>query len=264
MDLLADLEARGLVQDSTDRDALRARIKAGPVGVYYGCDPSADSLQIGNLVGLLVLIVVAQLGTGAMNALDVFFVTRNLHAAPKYFGFLAVAEGIAAIIGGLTARTMVRWIGAKTLTCLGAIFGGLFVLLYARQTTLAAGLVLIALAIIPFTMLNAAISPLILKVTPPHYLGRVGAVIAPASALSSMVSMAVAGLLASTVLRTFHASVIGIRMGPIDVIFTVSGLLIVVAGLLSFAALPAALPVATDQTPAAEGQIAEPGLDLPA
>jgi len=55
MELLADLEARGLIQDSTDRDALRARIQAGPVGVYYGCDPSADSLQIGNLIGLLVL-----------------------------------------------------------------------------------------------------------------------------------------------------------------------------------------------------------------
>ena len=55
MDILADLEARGLIQDSTDRDALRARITAGPVGVYYGCDPSADSLQVGNLIGLLVL-----------------------------------------------------------------------------------------------------------------------------------------------------------------------------------------------------------------
>src|SRR3984957_19556655 len=33
MDLLADLEARGLIQDSTDRDALRARIQAGPVGL---------------------------------------------------------------------------------------------------------------------------------------------------------------------------------------------------------------------------------------
>ena len=55
MDFLADLEARGLIQDSTDRDALRARIQAGPVGVYYGCDPSEDSLQVGNLIGLLVL-----------------------------------------------------------------------------------------------------------------------------------------------------------------------------------------------------------------
>ena len=66
MDLLADLEARGLVQDSTDRDALRARIAEGPVGVYYGCDPSSDSLQIGNLIGLLVLRRFADAGHNAI------------------------------------------------------------------------------------------------------------------------------------------------------------------------------------------------------
>jgi tyrosyl-tRNA synthetase len=53
--LLDDLEARGLVQDSTDREQLAARLAAGPIAVYYGCDPSADSLHIGNLIGLLVL-----------------------------------------------------------------------------------------------------------------------------------------------------------------------------------------------------------------
>src|ERR1700734_2932491 len=66
MDFLADLEARGLIQDSTDRDALRARIQAGPVGVYYGCDPSADSLQVGNLIGLLVLRRFADAGHNAV------------------------------------------------------------------------------------------------------------------------------------------------------------------------------------------------------
>jgi tyrosyl-tRNA synthetase len=66
MDLLADLEARGLVQDSTDRDTLRDRLAAGPVGVYYGCDPSADSLQVGNLIGLLVLRRFADAGHNAI------------------------------------------------------------------------------------------------------------------------------------------------------------------------------------------------------
>jgi tyrosyl-tRNA synthetase len=66
MDFLADLEARGLIQDSTDRDALRARIEAGQVGVYYGCDPSADSLQVGNLIGLLVLRRFADAGHNAI------------------------------------------------------------------------------------------------------------------------------------------------------------------------------------------------------
>ena len=59
MDLIADLEARGLIHDSTDREFLRARVAAvdehGPVGIYYGCDPTADSLHHGNLIGLVML-----------------------------------------------------------------------------------------------------------------------------------------------------------------------------------------------------------------
>ncbi len=53
--ILDDLEARGLVHDSTDRQALAARLAEGPITLYYGCDPTADSLHVGNLIGLLVL-----------------------------------------------------------------------------------------------------------------------------------------------------------------------------------------------------------------
>ena len=54
-DLIADLEARHLIHDSTDREALRSAVAAGPVGIYYGCDPTADSLHVGNLIGLIML-----------------------------------------------------------------------------------------------------------------------------------------------------------------------------------------------------------------
>jgi tyrosyl-tRNA synthetase len=54
-DLLSDLEARGLVHDSTDREALRARLSAGPCGVYVGFDPTADSLHVGHLMGQFTL-----------------------------------------------------------------------------------------------------------------------------------------------------------------------------------------------------------------
>ncbi|MFZ4718976.1 MAG: tyrosine--tRNA ligase [Ilumatobacteraceae bacterium] len=55
MDLLADLEARGLVHDTTDIDALRARLAQGPIGLYIGFDPTADSLHVGHLVGQLFM-----------------------------------------------------------------------------------------------------------------------------------------------------------------------------------------------------------------
>jgi len=61
-ELLDDLRARGLVQDSTDPDALAERLEEGPMSLYYGCDPSAPSLHAGNLIGLLVLRRFAEAG----------------------------------------------------------------------------------------------------------------------------------------------------------------------------------------------------------
>lgn len=53
--LLDDLEARGLLHDTTDRAALTERLAAGPITLYYGCDPTAPSLHHGNLIGLIML-----------------------------------------------------------------------------------------------------------------------------------------------------------------------------------------------------------------
>ncbi len=61
-ELLDDLRARGLVHDSTDLDALAERLDAGPLRLYYGCDPSEASLHVGNLIGLLVLRRFAEAG----------------------------------------------------------------------------------------------------------------------------------------------------------------------------------------------------------
>ncbi len=53
--LLDDLITRGLVHDTTDRDALRERLEAGPITLYHGIDPTAPSMHIGNFVGILAL-----------------------------------------------------------------------------------------------------------------------------------------------------------------------------------------------------------------
>jgi tyrosyl-tRNA synthetase len=55
LDLLAELDSRGLVHDTTDRDALAARLVKGNAGLYIGFDPTADSLHAGHLVGQLFM-----------------------------------------------------------------------------------------------------------------------------------------------------------------------------------------------------------------
>ncbi len=51
--LLEDLEWRGLVAHSTDREALAAALAGGSVRFYVGFDPTAPSLHLGNLVQLV-------------------------------------------------------------------------------------------------------------------------------------------------------------------------------------------------------------------
>lgn len=53
--LLDDLDARGLIHDTTDRSDLSERLNQGPITLYHGIDPSAASLHIGNYVGVLAL-----------------------------------------------------------------------------------------------------------------------------------------------------------------------------------------------------------------
>jgi tyrosyl-tRNA synthetase len=53
--VLDDLESRGLIAHSTDPDALRAAMAAGPITTYVGFDPTAPSLHMGNLLQLLTM-----------------------------------------------------------------------------------------------------------------------------------------------------------------------------------------------------------------
>jgi tyrosyl-tRNA synthetase len=55
MTILEDLQWRGLYADCTDLAALTQRLAAGPLTLYCGFDPTADSLHVGNLVPLLAL-----------------------------------------------------------------------------------------------------------------------------------------------------------------------------------------------------------------
>jgi len=55
MDIFKELQVRGLIYQHTNEEALRKRLESGPMTLYCGFDPTADSLHIGHLLPLLVL-----------------------------------------------------------------------------------------------------------------------------------------------------------------------------------------------------------------
>ena len=54
MDAIAELSSRGAMQ-ITAPDDLARRLAAEPVTLYWGIDATADSLHVGQLVGLMVV-----------------------------------------------------------------------------------------------------------------------------------------------------------------------------------------------------------------
>ena len=55
INLIKQLQERGLVAQVTDEDALAERLAQGSIALYCGFDPTADSLHLGHLVPLLCL-----------------------------------------------------------------------------------------------------------------------------------------------------------------------------------------------------------------
>ncbi|MDR3433782.1 MAG: tyrosine--tRNA ligase [Rouxiella aceris] len=53
--LIQQLQERGLIAQVTDEKALAERLAQGPIALYCGFDPTADSLHLGHLVPLLCL-----------------------------------------------------------------------------------------------------------------------------------------------------------------------------------------------------------------
>ena len=66
-DLLEELAWRGLIHDQTP--ALAERLTKGPVKGYIGFDPTASSLQIGNLVVVMLLAHLQRAGGSGVESL---------------------------------------------------------------------------------------------------------------------------------------------------------------------------------------------------
>lgn len=183
------------------------------------------------LLALTIGLIVATLGTEAINALNVFFVTSNLHVSARWLGVLDAGVGGGALLGSLVAGAIARKFGSSRVFWLGLIISGLFLFAYSRASSLSTGIILIACTGAVVAVVNVALTPLLLDSTPRDMTGRVLAIIQPLQQLSAIVAMSLTGFLASTVLRRFHLNVLGAGFGSYDTVYGIAAMLIVVAGL---------------------------------
>jgi MFS family permease len=192
------------------------------------------------LAALLTVTVICQFGTGAVTALNLFFVTRDLHASARLFGITEMVMGGAFIAGSLWSARLVARVGARTLIWSGLLAAGAVTAAYALQRNFPAGMALLACYSGLIGLLNTATAPLLLAAAPPDFIGRVSAVYTPANQLASSLSIVMWGCLASTVLHGFRATLLGVHVNSASLIFVIAAALITASGIRAFTALPAA------------------------
>ncbi len=208
-------------------------IQPGEQGSFFREFAAGIRFFAGNrvLVTLLVAVLIAILGAGAINALGVFFITGNLHTPANLFGLMDAIMGIGIITGAILASSFAQRLGVVRTFWASAVMLGVLFVIFARMTSLVPALALTLVMGVFQAGLNVAVNPLILHVTPREMVGRISSVLDPSISLVTIVSVAIAGALASTVLNHLHTTVFGMTFGPIDTLFTFAGLLILAGGL---------------------------------
>ena len=64
--LMQTLYQRGFIHQTTPIEALDEALNSGPMTIYYGCDATASSLHVGNLLGLMVMRMIQDMGHRAV------------------------------------------------------------------------------------------------------------------------------------------------------------------------------------------------------
>lgn len=189
---------------------------------------------------ILVSEALTWLGFGALQTLGYFFITENLHAPASMYGWFGADFGVGAIIGGLLVTFVGQKVGLERILYIALVTSGVFVIIMSHVTSFGLALVAAFFFGVSATAILVTAGPLAIDATERQFIGRVMAVLNPAGRLAAFVSVVLTGALVSTVLAGFHTTILGIHFGPVDTIFTATGLLAVAGGVYARTAFASA------------------------
>ncbi len=185
------------------------------------------------LMTLLITMCLVLFSAGISAPLGIFFATRNLHIDARLYGLLGAANGVGLMVGVALLGWFGQRIGLARLFGLGVVLVGALELLYARQSIFWLACLILVVQGLPNAAMNVAFAPLVLKLVPREFLGRVWALILPAMNTATLISTALTGYLVSTVLQNFHAHFLGLELGSYDTPMSLSALLMLGVGIFA-------------------------------
>jgi Na+/melibiose symporter-like transporter len=185
------------------------------------------------MVTLMALL--AMLGAGALNALNIVFVSTHLHMPTAFYGVVTAVSGLGGLLGIILAGILSRWISARHILSGSALLIGVGFAIYSFQSWYVAGLIVCFFMSIPQGGIPVAFGPLLLNATAKEMMGRVQAIVDTGMSGVSLISVALAASLGQFL--------------PVGVILTGCGLLIALAGLFGWFAIQEQAPAQPEVRP---------------
>jgi MFS family permease len=173
---------------------------------------------------LLAASCLEMFGSSVFNALNIIFVTRQLHVDVQFLGPINAAIGIGTLIGVVIMGFLMKWIASRWLFAGGILLLGIGVMFYAWQTAFFPALFIIGLACIPQSGIDVGLGPILIRATPTHIIGRVQSVVETAMLVVTVPSLLLAGYVGQFL--------------SIDMLFLLAGGCIATGGIIAFFGLP--------------------------
>ena len=228
--------------------AYRETLPEGQISVSSGISGVLKDLAIGTrfsfttpfILGLIIMLIVSQIGAGAVNGLYGGFFVLNLHGDPvkdaSLLNILPAALYVGSLLGSLLAGMIVRFLSLKSMTVLSMVLLGLILLLFAFQGTLIVGVAIFTLVGVFNGIFLVGYNALIVKASPQVLVGRVNAAVTSITALSSFITaFGIAKIVdyynpLQNPLSPFAKNPSGI----LTIIFAIAGVLIALGGVAGF------------------------------
>lgn len=144
------------------------------------------------LFGIAIMVIFANAGAAAINAVATGFFFANLHADPvndlKILGLLPASFGIGSITGALLVGVLVKFVRLKVLALVGILGAGIGLIVMAFQTSIPSGLLSFVLTGIFTGTFTVSYGSLILRITPNPLIGRVDGILTSLATFSAFIT----------------------------------------------------------------------------
>lgn len=195
------------------------------------------------LMTLAIAMFVGIAGAGMLGAIEIYFVIHNLGGTAGQFGWFGTAQGAGSVVGSVALGVIATRIGSARLLWGGMVGIGAVTVAYAFARSVPTGLGLIFLFGLVVPAISVSVGPLVYRVTPRAFQGRVFGILSPLRSLALLVGIGVAG--PTYAVLGSDSAIGGLRFNTLMALFVVSGVITIAAGVYAWYQL--ATPTAREE-----------------